>query len=161
MRRLNAASQPNRGPANARSCNLYHVEAGITIRDLSLRLDQKDRTTEGEGATVRAPDMPTVDPRPLAGRRWALPTMGGASGQTLAGAVSTGTHGGDHSLPPMADAVRAIHLVGVDGRQHWIEDDAGITDESHLREALPDVEVHYSSGLFSAALVSVGRLGIH
>ena len=48
------------------SLRLYHVEAGITIRNLYEKLNQ-------EGL--------------------ALETMGGASGQTLAGAISTGTHG--------------------------------------------------------------------
>jgi hypothetical protein len=41
-----------------------------------------------------------------------VPTMGGASGQTIAGAVGTGTHGGDIHIPPIADMIRAIHVVG-------------------------------------------------
>ena len=37
--------------------------------------------------------------------------MGGSSGQTLAGAISTGTHGGDKFIAPLADSVVAIHLI--------------------------------------------------
>jgi hypothetical protein len=46
-----------------------------------------------------------------------------SSGQTLAGAVSTATHGSDHRLPPLADWVQAIHLVAPGARQMWIERD--------------------------------------
>jgi hypothetical protein len=114
----------------------HHVESGISLRDLSLRLDSGP------------------------GQKWALPTMGGAAGQTLAGAISTGTHGSDHQLPPIADTVEAIHLVTTKGRQLWIERDEGITDRGALMAALPDVESHYSTAMFNASLVAVGRMGI-
>ena len=113
-----------------------HVEAGVVISDLSQRLD--------------------ADPA----RRWALPTMGGAAGQSLAGAISTGTHGGDHRLPPMADYVAAIHLVTNAGRQVWIEPEDGITDPALLRAALPGVIQVRRTAAFDAALVAVGRIGI-
>src|SRR5215208_3747348 len=93
---------------------LYHVEAGITIRDLYTKLDRSDL---------------------------ALETMGGSSGQALAGAVSTGTHGGDKDMAPLADSVVAIHLVGAGGTQYWIEPSAGITDPALLRaHVVPDVD---------------------
>lgn len=52
---------------------------------------------------------------------WALETAGGAAGQTIFGALTTGTHGGDFRLPPMADAVEAMHLVTDGGAHYWIE----------------------------------------
>ncbi|MFD7710564.1 FAD-binding protein [Streptomyces sp. NPDC059786] len=125
-----------RPPGTGQGFTYYHVQAGITVRALNERLD--------------------ADPR----QRWSLPTMGGAAGQTLAGAMSTGTHGGDHGLPPMADFVQAIHLVTSGGRQLWIERDPGITDPKLLAEVLPAVEQHRSTSLFNAALVAVGRMGI-
>ena len=66
------------------------------------------------------------------------------------------------TLPPFPDWVRAIHLVGPGGGQHWIEPDRGaITDPAQLRAALgPDVQVRYDDDWFDAALVSVGCLGI-
>jgi FAD/FMN-containing dehydrogenase len=125
-----------------RSRHLAHVEAGITIRDLNLRLDGKDPTHPGVQS------------------RLALATMGGASGQTILGAISTGTHGGDHALPPLADLVRAVHLVGAGGVEHWIERDTPFTLRAELERALPGVEVHYDSALLNASLVSMGRAGI-
>ncbi len=124
---------------------VYHVEAGITIHDLYTNLDS-------------FVDPGTGQPRPLG-----LLTMGGASGQTLAGAFSTGTHGGDYLMPPLADGVLAIHLIGAGGIQYWIEPSSGITDPSRLHSILPDVSIHniiYDDDTFDACLVSMGCMGI-
>ncbi len=119
------------------SSHLYHVEAGITIRSLYDNLDRLGL---------------------------ALETMGGASGQTLAGAVSTGTHGGDKFMAPLADSVLAIHLVGAGGTQYWIEPSPGITDPARLKtEVAPDVDpqnIIYDDATFEACLVSLGCMGI-
>jgi len=115
--------------------HLIHVEAGIQLEYLMTILD----------ATKQAPY-----------------TMGGAAGQTLAGVLSTSVHGSHFRLPPFPDWVRAIHLVGPDGMQHWIEPkDRPITDQVKLQAALgPDVQIHYDDDWFDAALVTVGGLGI-
>ena len=118
---------------------VYHVEAGISIHDLYTNLNDKN---------------PAL----------ALETMGGASGQTLAGAVSTGTHGGNLFIGPIADSVLAIHMVAAGGIQYWIEPTAGITDRSLLRQfVVPDVSpanIVYDDDWFNACLVSVGCMGI-
>jgi len=119
--------------------NVFHTEAGITIRSLYLTLDQQSP--------------------PLA-----LETMGGSSWQTVAGAVSTGTHGGDIFLPPIADCVLAIHLVGAGGTQYWIEPTAAITDKALLQKyVVPDIALQniiYDDRWFNAVLVSLGCMGI-
>jgi hypothetical protein len=123
---------------------LYHIEAGISIHDLYTALDQN-----GDPAT---------------GERLGLETMGGASGQTLAGAISTGTHGGNLFIGPIADSVLAIHLVGAGGVQYWIEPTASITDKSALQKfVVPDIALEniiYDDNWFNAVLVSVGCMGI-
>lgn len=120
---------------NTQSHHLVHVEAGIQLENLMTILD----------GTGRAPY-----------------TMGGAAGQTLAGVLSTSVHGSHFRLPPFPDSVRAIHLVGPDGMQHWIEPkDRPITDYVKLQAALgPNVQIHYDDEWFDAALVTVGGLGI-
>ncbi len=124
---------------------LVHVRAGTTIRALYLALDQPGAGTPRRG-------------------RWALPTMGGASGQTLAGAISTGTHGGHFDLPPMADMVRAIQLVDPSGKRHWIERGGAnaISDRGRLSRVLgiEDSAIHLDDAWFNAVVVSVGNLGI-
>jgi len=71
---------------------------------------------------------------------WAFSTLGGAGGQTVFGALHTGTHGGDIHMPPIADSVMALHLVADGGRHFWIEPssylfriEATLTDEQKLR----------------------------
>jgi FAD/FMN-containing dehydrogenase len=117
--------------------DVYHVEAGITIRDLYEN---------------------------LARQNVALVTMGGASGQTLAGAVSTGTHGGDKSMPPLADNVLALHVIGTGGVEYWIEPSRGITEQARLRRyVVPTIDRHniiYDDATFDACLVSMGCLGV-
>ncbi|MFC7532443.1 hypothetical protein [Actinoplanes sp. GCM10030250] len=137
----------------------YHVEAGITIHDLNLRLDRRD-LPKADREWARMPVDAITGPWPGANKRWALPTMGGAAGQTLAGAISTGVHGGDHDLPPMADMIVAVHLIGTGGQQWWIERDTAITDPGHVRRLLPGVEYRACTELFDAVLVSAGRMGI-
>src|SRR5258708_3893570 len=113
---------------------LFHVEAGITIHDLNVLLDPN----------------------------WALATMGGADGQTLAGAVSTCVHGADLKWGPLPEMVRAIHLVGAGGIQYWIEPTQGLTDPARLQQALgiDSANIHYDDAWFNSVLVSVGSMGI-
>jgi hypothetical protein len=115
----------------------FFVEAGMSISFLNTLLDEQDP-------------------------RRALRTMGGASGQTIAGAFSTGTHGGDFDRPPLADAVRAIYLVGAGGVHHWIEPANRITDSAKLAATFPCLAgtIHYDDDMFRSALVSIGAMGV-
>jgi FAD binding domain-containing protein/PASTA domain-containing protein len=119
------------------SLDVWYVEAGINIRNLYLSLGAKGL---------------------------ALQTMGGSSGQTLAGALSTGTHGGDKFMAPLSDSVLAIHLVGAGGKQFWIEPSHGITDPVLLKaHVVPDIDsknIIYDDSVFNACLVSLGCMGI-
>ena len=114
---------------------LLHVGAGTVVEDLMLTLDKRDLA-------------------PF--------TLGGSTGQTIAGVVSTSVHGSDIDRGPILHAVRALELVGPGGVQHWIEPDQWrITKEDQLRARLgPDVQIHYDDDWFDAALVSMGSMGI-
>lgn len=47
----------------------------------------------------------------------ALRTVGGANGQSLVGAFSTSTHGGDIHEARLPDQIRAMHMVTVGGQE--------------------------------------------
>jgi len=114
---------------------LCHVQAGIKATDLMFLL-------AGRGQTLEA---------------------GGGSGQSIAGMMSTSTHSGDSLVPPLVDYVRAIHLVGAGGIEHWIEPDSGISDPTKLQNFYPCLaagNIHYNTTLFNAVLVSAGSMGI-
>ena len=64
---------------------------------------------------------------------------------------------------PIPDMVRAIHLVGPGGVQHWIEPrDDPITNRDAVSAVLdlPGENVHYDDDWFNSALVGVGSLGV-
>lgn len=98
----------------------------------------------------------------------AMATLGGARGQSIAGAISTGTHGTNPHIPPIQDFVRAIHLVGAGGMQWWIEparDPVTSSDAMHeLRRTSAELgactEIVYDDNLFDACLVSMGAAGV-
>jgi len=98
---------------------LFHVEAGITMADLQQLLDHQRY----------------VDPFGMVIPRLAIRATGGSPGATLAGALSTATHGGEFRAdwPLLVDCVRAIHLVGPGGEQWWIEGVVPVADPTKLQ----------------------------
>ena len=115
----------------------FHVEAGIKIFDLNQELSSLDLS---------------------------MVTLGGAQGQTLAGAISTGTHGGDIDHPPLADLIEAIHLVTGSGVEYWIESSSSpfTDDDNTLLSSLPcpDTKIIRDDQIFNALKVGLGRFGI-
>lgn len=119
---------------------LVHFEAGIRVADFTEQ---------------------------LAAVGLAMPTLGGSNGQSLAGAFSTSSHGGDWQQPPFPDVVRAVHLVTVSGQELWIERESNpITlqsnEDTELLKALPcqDTNIIRNDRIFDAVLVACGRFGI-
>jgi hypothetical protein len=149
---------------------LVHVEAGKRIYQIYAELDQIDPLTNP--ATLAGFMKAKFGVGHFAGP-WGFGTLGGAGGQTVIGALTTGTHGGDFRLPPIADYVYAFHLVADGGRQYWIErsdpDLGQVFDDDWLRDEYghpaPDprdfnIIRERDNELFNAALVSVGRFGV-
>jgi len=137
----------------SQAVSVVHVEAGMKIAELYSFLDLDDGGGNHLGrryAQYRGP--------------WAMPTLGGAGGQTVAGVVQTGTHGGDVNLPPIADAVVAMHVIGAGGRHFWIEKTSErwgwLVDDDVIRARYRDIEVLRDDELVHAAQVACGRFGI-
>ena len=122
-----------------------YFQAGVTVKELYTALDTPGATDRG---------------------RWAMMTQGASSGQTVVGAVSTGTHGADHNLPPLSSMVRGIHLIGPGGNHYWLERASGfgrVTDSTGPLAAingLSAANILYDDEAFLAAGVGVGSLGI-
>jgi hypothetical protein len=149
---------------------LVHIESGKRIYQLYAELDLGESQIPGSLADVMSKPPFNND---LFGGSWGFQTLGGAGGQTVVGALSTGTHGGDFDRPPVADSVVALHVV-VDGGQHyWIEPTQNertppFVDEAKLRAFYGQMQfggpdnfhVLHDTQAFSAALVQVGRFGV-
>ena len=124
------------GDARAAGRHYIHVEAGIKIKDLLADL----------GACGLS-----------------LPTMGAGGGQSLAGALSTSTHGADFLVPPPVEWVRAVHLVGSGGQEWWIAPSGGIFADqraSQLPDWCHDAYIVAADDAFNAVRVGVGRMGV-
>lgn len=89
----------------------------------------------------------------------ALKTSGASNGQTIAGAVATGTHGSAFQYGAMPEFVVGIHLITGPDESIWLERSSYpvITDEFAARLG---VTIKRRDDLFNAALVSFGGFGI-
>jgi hypothetical protein len=130
-RPLELETEVLREGAGARS--LVRVESGIRIRELNQHL-------EGLGL--------------------ALPNMGGYDGQTIAGVVSTSTHGSGIGFGPLNDLVRSLDLVVAGGRVVRIEPEPGLTDPEAFAARYPDRDLRQSDEAFNAAVVGFGCMGV-
>ncbi|KAM0550755.1 hypothetical protein ACHAPJ_008820 [Fusarium lateritium] len=116
----------------AEAGNYAFVESGITIKDLNTKLDKKGK---------------------------ALATMGAYDGQTLVGAISTGTHGSGKDSGNLASFVRAVILVSESGLVYQIEPKDGITDPAKFVPGYAQT-LKQDDDWFRAALVAMGCLGL-
>ena len=91
----------------------------------------------------------------LDARGLALPNMGGYDAQTIAGVVSTSTHGSGLRWGPFPDLVRSLDLVVSGGEVVRVEPAGGITDPArHEGRLIQD------DATFLAAVCGIGTLGL-
>jgi hypothetical protein len=121
-------------------------QAGMRIRDLIQFLDNNEEYIE-----------------PSDRGRWALPTMGASSGQTIGGLLSTGSHGPDHNKPPFADYIRGIYLISNGGESYWIENTEKYINRDLIGYHFPELKknnIIINNDWFYSVLVSAGTLGV-
>jgi len=112
---------------------VVRIPGGMTIHDLNAALDQ---------------------------RGLALINMGSYDGQTLAGVISTSTHGSGITLGAFPSAVEALIVVKADGQVVQIEPKNGITDPAKFAAQGGSVQLIQDDKFFQASVVGVGSLGI-
>jgi hypothetical protein len=113
---------------------LAQSEAGILIHDLILALEREGR---------------------------ALINMGGYDGQTLAGVISTSTHGSGITLGSFSAMVEALVIVKASGDVVQIEKTNGITNPAKFAAAFGATrKLIQDDDLFNACVVGVGSLGV-
>jgi hypothetical protein len=132
---LRAGVVSAREAADAREIapTLVRVQAGMTIADLNAHLHRSGL---------------------------ALPNMGGFDGQTIAGVISTSTHGSGIRYGPLSDLVRSLDIVGSGGTVYRIEPSDGPSDPETYRARYPDRELRQDDRWFDAAVVGMGCMGL-
>jgi hypothetical protein len=105
------------GPSN---CFFIHLKSGTRIYEAYSLMDGMAATPTklAQSLNAKLTGDPNVGPYSIP---WGFMTLGGAGGQTVFGALTTGTHGGDFRQRPISDAVVALHLVTDGGDHFWIE----------------------------------------
>jgi len=122
-------------PDSAGAGTMFFVQAGTSVADLNMYLES---------------------------RGMALKTSGASNGQTIAGALSTGTHGSAWDFGAIPEFVRAIHLIPGPHpmKTLWLERASEKAVDRSI-PALLGAEVRDTDDdLFNAALVSFGSFGI-
>jgi L-gulono-1,4-lactone dehydrogenase len=112
---------------------LVEVQAGMRVRELNAYLDAHGR---------------------------ALSNMGGYDGQTVAGVISTSTHGSGISYGPLSDFVRSLDVVAGDGSVHRIERGDGPTEPGAYRTRHPERTLVQDDHWFNAVVVGMGCMGV-
>lgn len=113
--------------------NLVYVEAGITIQAFNKKMNKLNLCLEN---------------------------MGAVDEQTLAGAISTGTHGTGIDLPAMSGMVRSIIMVSHEGETYRIEPSDGLMDKETYKNNEPGIILKQDDQWFNAALVNLGCFGV-
>jgi FAD/FMN-containing dehydrogenase len=121
-----------RDPAKLRE--LFHVEAGMTIKKVNEVLDADGR---------------------------ALLNMGGYDGQTVAGVISTSTHGSGLKLGSFPSMVAALVILTAEGELLQVEPANGISEPAAFAQKYgAERKLMQDDKLFNACVVGMGCLGI-
>ncbi len=89
----------------------------------------------------------------------ALQTSGASNGQTIVGAIATGTHGSAFQYGAMPEYVVGIHLIPDPDQSVWLERASYPVISDDFAASL-GVTIQRDDDLFNAALVSFGSFGI-
>ncbi len=128
---VSSASLHNASTINAE--NLIFTQCGATINELTSYLEQRHKS---------------------------LLVSGGSNGQTIAGAISTGVHGGAFDHQCISDYVKGLHLVTGPQKEDSIyleRQSEPILNEDFANSL--NCRVIRDDDLFNAALVSLGSFG--
>lgn len=87
-----------------------------------------------------------------------LPACGASNGQTIAGAIATGTHGSAIRFGGIQEAVRGLHLVVSPTKTVWLVPGTGTATTDGFADQL-GAELIRDDDRFRAALVSFGGMG--
>jgi hypothetical protein len=125
-------AQINPAYPGAANGGLYLAQGGLNIRDLN-------DTVEADGQSLK--------------------TCGASNGQTIAGAVATGTHGSAFQFGAMPEFIVGIHLITSPTTNVWLERASyPVVADAFITEL--GAKLTRDDDLFNAALVSFGSFGI-
>jgi hypothetical protein len=137
---------------NTMPLNFHSV--GLAPEDLSSSSVDPERIVFAQCGTGVRELSETLERRGLS-----LPTSGASNGQTICGAISTGTHGSARRVGSMQDFMLGLHVLAEDGKQYWIERASAPVVSPAFCQRLGATLLR-DDLLFRAAVVGLGSFGI-
>jgi len=131
----------------------YHL-VGLPASDVSTSSVDPSHLVFAQCGTSVLELSLALEPRGLS-----LPTSGASNGQTICGAIATGTHGSARRVGAMQDYILGFHLLADDGRHYWIERASRpVVSEAFCQKL--GATLRRDDRLFRAAVVSFGSFGV-
>ncbi|MEO6131867.1 MAG: FAD-binding protein, partial [Saprospiraceae bacterium] len=90
----------------------------------------------------------------------ALSTSGASDGQSIVGAISTGTHGSAFTFGATCDFVEALHIIVSDTLHYWIEGNTRIVSDAFINAYATGATRINNNSILNAAVVSFGSFGV-
>ncbi|MCK8519992.1 FAD-binding protein [Aquimarina sp. D1M17] len=114
--------------------NLFFAQCGVSMLQLNSKLEKEKRPNRS------------------------IKASGASNGQTVAGALSTGTHGSAFNVGSIQDFVTGIHLIVGKDRHVWLEKESNpIVSDGFIKWL--GAELIRDDIMFNSALVSFGSFG--
>ncbi|MBO9703528.1 MAG: FAD-binding protein [Sporocytophaga sp.] len=114
--------------------NLFFTQCGVSILDLNEKLEKESNPKRS------------------------LKASGNSNGQTIAGATSTGTHGGAFNLGAVHDTIVGLHIITGPDTHVWLERSSNPIASDNFIQWL-GAELIRDDDAFNAAVVSFGSFG--
>lgn len=111
---------------------LVLCQTGLSVSELNMALERRGRS---------------------------LATTGASNGQTIVGAMSTGTHGSAIDHPAIQGQIAGLQLIPAPDRNLWVEPESRPATDGRIASQLGATVVR-DDRLFAAALVGLGAFGI-
>lgn len=137
---------------NTMPLNFHYV--GLAPDDLSSTAVDPARIVFAQCGTSVRELSETLEAKNLS-----LPTSGASNGQTICGAIATGTHGSARRVGSMQDFMLGLHVLAEDGKQYWIERASTPVVSAAFCQRLGATLLR-DDQLFRAAVVGLGSFGI-
>lgn len=131
----------------------------LPIEQLHIPASIRDMAVFAHGGCTLERVIHHID-HPAARPRRALQTFAGSRGMTLAGVLSTGTHGSQVREPLLGDAMLALMVVAEGGKTYWIQRADGPVAPGDVPFDGFDGEVIADDEVMNAATLSLGCFGI-
>lgn len=134
---------------------LNYINIGFKPANVSRSFSgQRERLVFVQTGTSVQELNQALEPRGLS-----LPTSGASNGQTICGAISTGTHGSNRRIGAMQDFILGLHVVAEGGKTYWIERRSRpVVSQAFCR--VIGATLKRDDNLFKAAVVGIGSFGL-